>query len=88
MFMQKAGKRPSGVYHTGAALLTVAAVAVGLAGAVVMESPVMRHGIEPEEVLGTGRNFWRFTEKADLQALRRILEENSPEFTPATASLR
>jgi len=78
-------RRQSGAWLTSVAVLAAAVVVVALAGAVVMESPVMRFGILPEEVQGTTRNFWNFAEEADLQALREILEEKSRELSPQTA---
>lgn len=85
MAMREDDRRQSGTWLTSAAVLAAVAVVVGLAGAVVMESPVMRLGIHPGEVQGTTRNFWDFAEKSDLQALQEILAEKSRELSPQAA---
>jgi soluble lytic murein transglycosylase-like protein len=69
------------------AVFCLAATLVGLAGSVVMESPVMEHGIAAEKAGKTGGEFWIFAEKSDLHAIRSIISERSRGFSPEVTSL-
>lgn len=83
MTLRRARRQPGASSTlTSLAVLCLAAVLVGLAGSVVLHSPVMEHGIAADRAGRAGGEFWVFAEKSDLQAIRNIISERSRGFSP------
>lgn len=75
------GRLGTSAVLTSLVVFCVAAALVGLAGSVVLESPVMEHRLKAESAVEAGGEFWIFAEKSDLQAIRSIINERCRGFS-------
>jgi len=75
------GRLGTSAVLTSLVVSCVAAALVGLAGSVVLESPVMEHRLKAESAVEAGGEFWIFAEKSDLQAIRSIINERCRGFS-------